>query len=74
MESWKTALGSQGACLKQTKRQPNKESTYSFSWDVEKGDVDDDADHDDEVRTSMSQNYATATLSTEELYLRTQYL
>jgi hypothetical protein len=41
---------------------------------LKKVDVDDDADHDDELRTSMSQNLATATLSTEELYLRTQYL
>ncbi len=29
---------------------------------------------DDEVRTSMSQNQVTATLRTEELFLRTQYI
>ncbi len=31
-------------------------------------------DYDDEVRTSTSQNQATATLCTEELFLRTQYI
>jgi hypothetical protein len=41
---------------------------------LRKGDVDDDADDDDEVRTSASQNHVTATPSTEEFFLRTQYL
>ncbi len=40
---------------------------------MKKGDVDYDADYDDEVRTSVSQNRATATLSTEESFLRAQY-
>jgi hypothetical protein len=40
---------------------------------LKKGYVDDDADDDDEVRTSASQNCATATLSTEEFFLGTQY-
>jgi hypothetical protein len=31
-------------------------------------------DDDDEVRTSVSQNRVTATMYTEELFLRTQYL
>jgi hypothetical protein len=35
---------------------------------LKEGDVDDDADDDDEVRTSESQNHATATLSTEEFF------
>ncbi len=40
---------------------------------MKKGDVVADADDDDdEVRTSASQNSATARLSTEE-FLRTQY-
>ncbi len=41
---------------------------------MKKGDVVDDADDDEEVRTSASQNRATAILSTEEFFLRTQYL
>jgi hypothetical protein len=36
-------------------------------------DVENDADDDDEVRTSESQNCVTATLSTEKFFLRTQY-
>jgi hypothetical protein len=36
--------------------------------------VEDDADDDDEVRTNASQNRATATLCTEEFFLRTWYL
>jgi hypothetical protein len=39
---------------------------------LSKGDVVDDADDDDEVRTSGSQKRTTATLSTEEFCLRTQ--
>ncbi len=39
-----------------------KDSTYSFSGMLKKGDVDDDAANDDEVRTSASQNCTTATL------------
>ncbi len=41
---------------------------------LKKWDVDDDADDDDEVRISASQNCVTETLSTEEFSLRTQYL
>jgi hypothetical protein len=41
---------------------------------MKKVDVIADADDDDEVRTSGLQNYATATLSYEEFFLRTQYL
>jgi hypothetical protein len=42
---------------------------------LKKGDVDNAADNDDELRTTApSQNGATATLSTEEFLLRTQYL
>jgi hypothetical protein len=41
---------------------------------LKKGVVDNDAD-DDGVRTTVpSQNHATAKLSTEEFFLRTQYL
>jgi hypothetical protein len=41
---------------------------------LKKGDDDDD-EVDDEVRNTVpSQNCATATLSTEETILRTQYL
>jgi hypothetical protein len=40
---------------------------------LKKRDVNDDAGDDDEVRTSGSQNCATATVSTEEFFLRTQY-
>jgi hypothetical protein len=38
---------------------------------MKKGDVIDDAD---EVRTIESQNWAAATLCTEEFFLRTQYI
>jgi hypothetical protein len=41
---------------------------------LQKGDVVDDADDDNEVRTSASQNRATTTQGTEEFILRTQYL
>jgi hypothetical protein len=44
---------------------------------MKKGDVvivAHDDDDDDEVRTSASQNYATATLCTEEFILRTQHI
>jgi hypothetical protein len=41
---------------------------------MKKGDFIINADADDEVRTSASQNCATATLSTEELFLRTRYI
>jgi hypothetical protein len=42
---------------------------------LKKGDVDDDADVDDnEERNSASQNHVTATLSTDEFFFRTQYL
>jgi hypothetical protein len=40
---------------------------------LKKGNVNGDADDNDEVRTSASQNHATATQSTEEFFLRTQY-
>jgi hypothetical protein len=40
---------------------------------MKKGDVTDEADDDGEVKTSASQNHATATatLCTEESFLRT---
>jgi hypothetical protein len=41
---------------------------------LKKEGVEDDADDDDEVRTTASQNPATATLCTEEFFRRTQYL
>jgi hypothetical protein len=41
---------------------------------LKKGDVDNNADDDDELRTSASQNHATATLIATEFFLRTQYL
>ncbi len=41
---------------------------------MKKVDVIADADDDDEVRTSVLQNYGTATLSYEEFFLRTQFL
>jgi hypothetical protein len=42
---------------------------------LKKGNVDDDAVDDDEVRTTVSsQDCATATLKTEEFFLRTRYL
>jgi hypothetical protein len=39
---------------------------------MKKGDGIVDVDDDDEVRTSASQNHVTATLCTEEIFLRTQ--
>jgi hypothetical protein len=39
-----------------------------------KGDVITDVDDGDELKTSASQNCATATLCTEEFFLRTQYI
>jgi hypothetical protein len=41
---------------------------------LKKGDVDDDSDDENEVRTTVPQNCVTATLSTEEYFFRTQYL
>jgi hypothetical protein len=41
---------------------------------IKKEDVVIADDADDEVRTSVSQNHATATLYTEEFFLRTQYI
>ncbi len=41
---------------------------------LKKGGVDNYADDNDKVKTSVSQNCATARLSTEEFFLRTQYL
>ncbi len=38
------------------------------------GDVNNDADDDDEVRSRVSQTHATATLSTEQVFLWIQYL
>ncbi len=43
-----------------------------FQGEMEKGD--DVADDDDVMRTSVSQDSVTATLCTEELFLRIQYL
>jgi hypothetical protein len=37
---------------------------------MKKGGVIDDADDDNEVRTSASQNHATETMCTEEFFLR----
>jgi hypothetical protein len=55
-ESQKTALGSQETYLKQAWRQPKKESTYSTLSQgmLKKGDVVDDADDSDDVKTSAS--------------------
>jgi hypothetical protein len=36
---------------------------------MKKGDVVDDADDDERVRTSVSQNCVTATLNTEEFFM-----
>jgi hypothetical protein len=41
---------------------------------LKKEDVNGDADDDDEVRTSASQNRVTAALSTKKFFLGTQYL
>jgi hypothetical protein len=41
---------------------------------LKRGDVNDDADDDDEVRITAKQNRLIETLSTEEFSLRTQYL
>jgi hypothetical protein len=38
------------------------------------GDVIHDADDDDEMRTSTSQNCVKATLCTEEFFFRTRYI
>jgi hypothetical protein len=65
-------LGSRETYLKQAWRQPKKSQLTLSQGMLKKGDVVDDAD--DEVRTSASQNRVTATLSTEEFFLRTQYL
>ncbi len=51
-----------------------KKSQLSLSQGMLKRGDDDDV-VDDEVRTTVpSQNHATATLSTEQSFLRTQYL
>ncbi len=73
--SWKTTQGSQRSTKKQAWWQPEKESTYSFSGNDEDGQfVINVAADDGEMRTSALQNYATATLCTEEFFLRTQYI
>jgi hypothetical protein len=41
---------------------------------LKKGDVNNVADGDDKVTTGASQNPVTATLCTQEFFLRTQYL
>jgi hypothetical protein len=41
---------------------------------MKKGDVAVNADDDDEVRTSASQNIVTVTMCTEEFFLRNQYV
>ncbi len=41
---------------------------------MKKGDDVADDDDDDAVRTHVSQDPVTATLCTEELFLRTQYI
>jgi hypothetical protein len=41
---------------------------------LKKGNVVSDAYDDYEVRTSASQNRVTATVCTEEFFLRTQYI
>jgi hypothetical protein len=52
-----------------------KKSKLTLSQEmIKKVDVIADADNDDEVRTSVLQNYATATRSYEEFFLKTQYL
>ncbi len=52
-----------------------KKSQLTLSLGIlKKGDINADADNDDEVRTSASQNHATTTLSTEKFFLRTQHL
>jgi hypothetical protein len=74
-ENWKTTQGSRGSTTKQAWWQPEKESTYSFSGNDEEGQfVIIVAADDGEMRTSALQNYATATLCTEEFFLRTQYI
>jgi hypothetical protein len=40
---------------------------------MKKGDVFDEVDDDDEVRTSVTPKHLAATLSTEEFFLWTQY-
>jgi hypothetical protein len=40
---------------------------------LKKGDIVDDTDDSDEVRTRALQNHVTATPSTEEFFLRTHY-
>jgi hypothetical protein len=52
-------------------RQPKKSQLALSQGMLKKGDVVGDAD--DEVRTNVSQNCITATLSTEEFFLRTQF-
>jgi hypothetical protein len=52
-----------------------KKSKFTLSeWMLKKGNVVSDADDDDEVRTSALQNRVTATVCTEEVFLRTQYI
>ncbi len=49
-----------------------KKSQFTLSQGMlKKGDDDDEVN--DEVRSSASQNRVTATLCTEEFFLRTQY-
>ncbi len=44
-----------------------------FQGMTKKAEVIIVADNDDELRTSVSENPATATLCTEEFFVRTQY-
>jgi hypothetical protein len=72
--SWKNSWKPRDLFERQVWWQPKKESTSSFQGMKKKGDVTVNTDDDDEVWTNASQNCATAAMSTEEFFLRTQYI
>jgi hypothetical protein len=68
----KTIQGSQGTHLNKHSNSLKKSQLIISQGKFKKGDVVSDAD-DDEVRTNASQNHVTATLCTEEFFLRAPY-
>ncbi len=55
-------VGKNQTCLNRLSDNLKKSELTLSQRILKKGDVNDDANDDDEVRTSMSHNYATATL------------
>jgi hypothetical protein len=74
-DSWKITLESQGTLSENWHSDSLKKAQLTPSQGKTKKGDDVAADKDDDVvRTSVSQEWVTATLCTEELFLSTQYI